>query len=156
MSKLLRSSMKTLGCQPLKIRQARQRNREICELKLNAACVCVFIFLKGKQKSVYKYCLNHLLPWVRNFSWSLPVVGIWKISASVMYYFGFLSGGLSWMYPPRWFIKRTQVLKKLIKKKLIELCLPTPCCLHFCSLTKSVGCVGQWRWVSMCKGLIGT
>lgn len=34
--------MTTLGCQPLKIRQARQRNREICELKLNAACVCIY------------------------------------------------------------------------------------------------------------------
>lgn len=52
--------------------------------------------------------------------------------------------------------KKNTGFEKLIKKKLIELCLPTPCCLHFCSLTKSVGCVGQWRLVSMCKGLIGT
>lgn len=73
MSKLLRSSMTALGCQPLKIRQARQGDIEICGLKLNSECVC--IFLKGKQKPVYKYGLNHLLPAVRNISCSLPNYG---------------------------------------------------------------------------------
>jgi len=66
MSKLLSSSMTALGCQPLKIRQARQGDIEICGLKLKAEYV--YIFLKGKQKSVYKYWLNHLLPAVRNTS----------------------------------------------------------------------------------------
>lgn len=66
MSELLRSSMTTLGCQTLKIRQARQGDIEICELKLNSEAV--YIFLKGKQKSAYKYWFNHLLPEVRNVS----------------------------------------------------------------------------------------
>lgn len=66
MSKLLRSSMTALGCQPLKKRQARQGDTERCGLKLNSECVC--IFLKVQQKSVYKYWLNHLLPAVRNTS----------------------------------------------------------------------------------------
>lgn len=45
MSKLLRSSMTTHGCQALKIRQARQGDGEICKLKLNTLCVCVYVYL---------------------------------------------------------------------------------------------------------------
>lgn len=64
MSKLLRSSMTALGCQTLKIRQARQGDVEISRLKLNSVCA----FSKEETEFAYKNWLNHFLPAVRNVS----------------------------------------------------------------------------------------
>lgn len=155
MSKLLRSSMTTLGCQPLKIRQARQRNREICELKLNAACVCIY-FPEGETNVCLQILSKSFASMSQKFQLKFASWGDLENFSfgDVLLWFSLRRAMLD--VSSKVIYKKNTGFEKLIKKKLIELCLPTPCCLHFCSLTKSVGCVGQWRLVSMCKGLIGT